>query len=147
MYLRCAVYDDPKQWKSWLSQAKFWYNSSHHTPLGCSPFRALYGYDPNVGLVPKLTTTTTSSMAKMITELKAQVAVLKEHLANAQNKMKSNANRQRCHKEYQVGERVLLKLQPYAQSSLVNRPFPKLAFKYFGPYTVLKRIRKAAYKF
>ncbi|WVZ63910.1 LOW QUALITY PROTEIN: hypothetical protein U9M48_013504 [Paspalum notatum var. saurae] len=31
-------------------------------------------------------------------------------------------------------------------SSLVNRPFPKLAFKYYGPYTVLERVGKVAYR-
>lgn len=41
---------------------------------------------------------------------------------------------------------MLLKLQPYAQTSLVNRPYPKLAFKYFDPYQVLNKIGKAAYK-
>jgi hypothetical protein len=72
--------------------------------------------------------------------------VLKEHLANAQNRMKLMGDRHKRHQEFQVGERVLLKLQPYAQFSLVNIPYPKLAFKYFGPYQVLEKIGLAAYK-
>jgi hypothetical protein len=60
--------------------------------------------------------------------------------------MKQTTDKHRRLQEYQVGERVLLKLQPYAQSSLVNRPYPKLAFKYFGPYIVLEMIGNVAYK-
>ena len=37
-------------------------------------------------------------------------------------------------------------MQPYAQSPLVNRPFPKLSFKYFGPYKITHRIGRAAYQ-
>jgi hypothetical protein len=35
--------------------------------------------------------------------------------------------------QFQICEQVLLKLQPYAQSSVVNSSCPKLAWKYFGP--------------
>jgi hypothetical protein len=146
MYLRCAMYEDPKKWKSWLSQAEFWYNSSYHSSLGCSPFKALYGHEPNVGALPDTKEVASALVAEVIQELHDQAIVLKAHLAKAQNKMKHAADKKRRHQEYQVGEHVLLKLQPYAQNSLVNRPYPKLAFKYFGPYQVLERIGKAAYK-
>jgi hypothetical protein len=129
-----------------LSQAEFGYNSSYHSSLGCSPFKALYGHEPNVGALPNNKEVTGASVAKVIQELHDQAIVLKEHLATTQNKMKHTADKKRRHQEYQVGEHVLLKLQPYAHNSLVNRPYPKLAFKYFGPYQVLERIGKAAYK-
>jgi hypothetical protein len=41
---------------------------------------------------------------------------------------------------------VLLKLQPYIQSSVAHRPCPKISFKYFGPYTILERMGTATYK-
>lgn len=60
--------------------------------------------------------------------------------------MKLLADHKRGDKEFQVGEMVLLKLQPYAQSSVVNRPYPKLAYKYFGPYKITAKIGKVAYR-
>lgn len=52
MYLRCSIQDNPKQWKLWLPMAELWYNSSFHSSIGCSPFKALYGHEPNLGAMP-----------------------------------------------------------------------------------------------
>ena len=71
---------------------------------------------------------------------------LKENLLRAQQKMKSYADKNRSPRQFQLGESVFLKLQPYAQSSVANRSFPKLAFKYFGPYKILEKIGTTAYK-
>lgn len=43
-YLRCFVHTCPD---NWLSLAEFWYNTCHHSSLGNSPFRILYGHEPN----------------------------------------------------------------------------------------------------
>jgi hypothetical protein len=60
--------------------------------------------------------------------------------------MKSQADKHRTERQFYVGEPVLLKLQPYAQHFVVNRPCHKLAYKYFGPFTMLDRIGAVAYK-
>ncbi|KAK1694297.1 hypothetical protein QYE76_010994 [Lolium multiflorum] len=83
---------------------------------------------------------------KLAIENFEHLARLKEYLAAAQLRMKLQADKHKMEKEYQVGDEVLLKLQPYSQSSLVNRPYPKLAFKFFGPYKILERIGSVAYK-
>jgi hypothetical protein len=48
MFLCCSVYQAPKHWKKWLFHAELWYNSTYHSSLNCSPFKALYGYEPNM---------------------------------------------------------------------------------------------------
>ena len=53
-YLRCAVHDHPHKWRQWLALAEFWYNTTYHTALDCSPFKILYGYTPPVMVVPWL---------------------------------------------------------------------------------------------
>jgi hypothetical protein len=60
--------------------------------------------------------------------------------------MKNQADKHRTDRQFAVGEEVLLKLQPYVQSSVVMRPSAKLSLKYYGPYKVLARVGAAAYK-
>lgn len=43
MFLRCSVHASPSKWKAWLPLAEYWYNTSYHTSLGCSPFKVVYG--------------------------------------------------------------------------------------------------------
>jgi hypothetical protein len=45
-----------------------------------------------------------------------------------------------------VGDSVFLKLQPYVQQSIIQRKFPKLSYKFYGPYKILARVGLVAYK-
>jgi hypothetical protein len=145
-YLRCAVQDNPKQWKKWLGLAEFWYNSSYHASLGTSPFKALYKQDPNFGGMPNITVAVDSEAEDAALDYQAHTELLRAQLLRAQLRQKHFADRNRTERQFQVGEQVLLKLQPYAQQSVVNRPYPKLAYKYFGPYTILECIGAVAYR-
>jgi hypothetical protein len=86
------------------------------------------------------------SIQELVTERHLHTGLIKQHLATVQNRIKLQADKLRTDRKFQVGDRVLLKLQPYAQHSVVNRPCHKIAFKFFGPYTVVEKVRSAAYK-
>jgi hypothetical protein len=45
-FLHCFVSSCQKQWIEWVPLAEFWYNTTHHSSLGKSPFEVLYGHAP-----------------------------------------------------------------------------------------------------
>jgi hypothetical protein len=51
--------------------------------------------------------------------------------------MKSQADKRRVERQFQVGDKVYVRLQPYVQTSLGNRTNQKLSYKYFGPYNIV----------
>lgn len=124
--------------------AQFWYNSTFHTALGCSPFKALYGYEAQLGTMLPVSDGEQSPAAQLLQDRENHLSLLKNHLAAAQNRMKIQEDHQRTDRQFQVGDQVLVKLQPYVQQSMVSRPYPKLAFKFYGAFSVLQRIGQAA---
>jgi len=145
-FLRCFVHACPSKWTDWLSSAEFWYNTSAHSAIGCSPFEALYGYTPrSLGLsVPGQTPA--SDVGAWVQEKQLMNRLLQQHLQRAQHRMKMQADKNRSDRSFSVGDSVYLKLQPYVQSSLAPRANQKLAFKFFGPFSVIGKVGPVAYR-
>lgn len=119
--------------------------TTHHSSLDTSPFKALYGQEPNLGGLPNISANLPDSKDKEL-EWAQHIDRLRTQLARAQNRCKQKADRHRTERMFNVGEQVLLKVQPYAQSTVANRPCPKLAYKFFGPFPVEQRIGTMAYR-
>lgn len=60
--------------------------------------------------------------------------------------MKTQADKKRRDVSLVVGDLVLVKLQPYRQSSAALRKNQKLGIRYFGPFHIIARIGAAAYR-
>jgi hypothetical protein len=146
MYLRCFTFDTPKMWYKVLPWAEYWYNTALQTSTGMTPFKALYGRDP-----PSLTrynynATDPIPVQEQLTERDTLLARLKSQLLKAQQVMKSQADKKRRDWKFEIGDLVMVKLQPYRQHSAALRKNYKLSMRYFRPFSILERIGAVAYK-
>ena len=110
MYLRCFAYDNPKMWLKLLPWAEFWYNTSYHLSTSMTPFKAIYGKDP-----PRIDKYVTDSndpptLQKLLQQRDAVLHQLKDNLHKTQQYMKKQADKRRCHVQFNVGDMVLVKL-------------------------------------
>lgn len=62
---------------------------------------------------------------------------LKQSLLWAQKRMQQLANKHRKDVQFKVGDIVLVKLQPYRQSTVAKRLSSKICRRYFGPFSIL----------
>ena len=132
-YLRAFAADKPSLWVEWLPLAKYWFNTNYHTSTKLSPFEALYGYLPPrlIEFVPGLTRV---AAVEDLLEHRQQVVRLLEHnLVAAQARMKQQADKHRSEKEFEVGDWVFLRLQPFRQKSMCKK-LGKLSPKFYRPY-------------
>ena len=145
-YLRCAVHACPKNWFKWLFLAEYWYNTCFHSALGRTPFEVIYGHLPREFGVIQVEECTVPDLAAWLKEREIMHELLQQHLKQAQDRMKKQADKHRTDKQFTVGDSVYLRLQPYIQTSLAQRPYQKLAFRYYGPYKIIGRVGAVAYK-
>nr|XP_043625538.1 uncharacterized protein LOC122596963 [Erigeron canadensis] len=111
--LRACALDFSGSWDEHLPYAEFTYNNSYHSSIQCAPFKALYGRkyrSPMCWIETGERSLTTIDLVKETTD---KVAIIKEKLKAARDLQKSYADQRRKPLEFEVGDKVLLKVSPW----------------------------------
>lgn len=102
-YLRCFVHTTPNKWSSWLPLAEMWYNASYHSSLGYTPFRVLYGHDPNQLGIDIVEACQNVDLETWLKERDLMLQLVQQHLNRAQSKMKHFADSKHSFRQFSVG--------------------------------------------
>ena len=81
----------------------------------------------------------------MIKDAEQKVKVIRESLKAATDRQKSYADLKRKDIEYQVGDKVFLKVSPWKKVLKFGRK-GKLSPRFIGPYEISERVGPVAYR-
>ena len=143
--LRACILDFGGSWEDHLPLVEFSYNNSYHSSIGMAPFEALYGrpcrspacwseVGDNLLLGPEI-----------VQETSEKVSLIQERIKVAQSRQKSYADKRRKELEFAVGDLVFLKVSPMRNVMRFGKR-GKLAPRYVGPFEILDRVGKVAYR-
>ncbi|GJX12727.1 putative reverse transcriptase domain-containing protein [Tanacetum coccineum] len=143
--LRACVIDFGGSWDVHLPLAEFSYNNSYHTSIRCAPFEALYGRKCRSPVLWAEIGEGSLIGPELVQETTDKVVVIKEKLKAARDRQKSYADNRRKPLEFEVGDRVMLKVSPWKGVVHFGKK-GKLAPRYVGPFEILERIGPVAYR-
>jgi hypothetical protein len=143
--LRACIIDFGGSWDSHLSLTEFSYNNNSHTTIGISPFKAMYGRKCRTPVCWTETCQKHLGSLEVVREMSEKLDVIKERMKTAQNRHKSYADNRRRPIEFNVGDRVMLKVSPW-KGVIRFRKRGKLSPRFIGPFDIIARVGKVAYR-
>ncbi|GJU10935.1 putative reverse transcriptase domain-containing protein [Tanacetum coccineum] len=108
--LRACVIDFGKGWVKHLPLAEFSYNNSYHASIKAAPYEALYGRKCRSPVCWAEVGEAQLTGPELIQETTEKIVLIKQRMQAAQDRQKSYADRKRKPMEYEVGDRVMLKV-------------------------------------
>ncbi|KAD4889179.1 hypothetical protein E3N88_21252 [Mikania micrantha] len=132
-------------WDSHLPLIEFSYNNSYHSSIGCAPFEALYGRKCRSPICWSEVGDNLITGPELIQETTDKIAQIQQRLQATRSRQKSYADKRRKPLEFQVGDRVMLKISPWKGVVRFAKK-GKLTPRYVGPFEIIERIGPVAYR-
>ncbi|GJY99318.1 putative reverse transcriptase domain-containing protein [Tanacetum coccineum] len=143
--LRACVIDFRNGWVKHLPLVKFSYNNSYHASIKAAPFEALYGRKCRSPVCWAEVGQVQITGPELVQETTERIIQIKQRIQTARDRQKSYADLKRKPMEFQVGDKVMLKVSPWKGVIHFGKR-GKLNPRYVGPFKVLKKVGAVAYK-
>ncbi|GJV44390.1 putative reverse transcriptase domain-containing protein [Tanacetum coccineum] len=143
--LRACVIDFGKGWERHLPLVEFSYNNSYHASIKAAPFEALYGRKCRSPVCWAEVGDVQLTGPEIIHETTKKIVQIRQRLQAARDRQRSYANIRRKPLEFQVRDRVMLKVSPRKGVIRFGKQ-GKLNPQYIRPFKILKRVGPVAYK-
>ncbi|GJU77814.1 putative reverse transcriptase domain-containing protein [Tanacetum coccineum] len=143
--LHACVIDFGSGWDKYLPLAEFSYNNSYHASIKAAPFEALYGRNCRSLVCWSEVGNAQLTGPEMIRETTEMIMQIKNRLLAARSRQKSYADVRRKPLEFEVGDKVMLKVSPWKGVVRFGKR-GKLSPRYIGPFKILSRVGPVAYK-
>ncbi|KAD6796699.1 hypothetical protein E3N88_07595 [Mikania micrantha] len=143
--LRACVIDFGGNWDDHLPLVEFSYNNSYHASIGMPPYEMLYGRRCRTPLCWGEVGQKDMGSKPDVELMANKLAQVRARLKASQDRLKSYADKRRRPIEFNVGDRVLLKVSPW-KGLIRFRKRGKLSPRYIGWFKILARIGKVAYR-
>ena len=143
--LRGCVMEFTGSWDRYIPLIEFAYNNSYQSSIGMTPYEALYGRRCRTPVYWTELNEHKVIGPDIIKDTEAKVQVIRQRLKAASDRQKSYADLKRKDIEYEVGDKVFLKVSPWRKVLRFGKK-GKLSPRFIGPYEVLERIGPVAYR-
>ena len=143
--LRSCVLQFKGHWNEYLPLAEFTYNNSYHSSIEMSPYEALYGKQCRTPLCWNETGERKLLGPEIVQTTVDKENIIRSRLKAAQDRQKSYADKQMKDLEFEVEDRVFLKLSPWKGVVRFGKR-GKLSPRYIGPFEIVEMIGPVAYR-
>ncbi|GJV51878.1 putative reverse transcriptase domain-containing protein [Tanacetum coccineum] len=143
--LRACAIDFGKGWVNHLPLVEFSYNNSYHASIKAAPFEALYGRKCRSPVCWAEVGEVQLTGPEIVQETTVKIVQIKQRMQAAHDRQKSYADLKRKPMEFQVGDKVMLKVSPWKGVVRFGKR-GKLNPRYVGPFKVLEKVGSVAYK-
>ncbi|GKC70181.1 putative reverse transcriptase domain-containing protein [Tanacetum coccineum] len=130
--LRACVIDFEKGWDRHLPLVEFSYNNSYHTSIKAPPFEVLYGRKCRSPICWAEVRDAQLTGPEIVHETNEKIIQIKKRIQVARDRQKSYADKRRKPLEFQVGDKVMLKVSPWKGVIRFSKR-GKLNPRYIGP--------------
>ena len=143
--LRGCVMEFSRSWDSYIPLMEFACNNSFQSSIGMAPYEALYGRKCRTPMCWTELNELKLIGPDIVKDIEEKVQVIRQRLKAAIDRQKSYANLKRRDIEYNVGDKVFLKVSPWRKILRFGQK-GKLSPRFIGPYEILERIGPVAYR-